>query len=302
MRAASVNYRDLLMVDGKYSRNLPLPLVPLSDGAGEVAELGPGVSRWAVGDRVMGTFFQDWVAGPITDAAGKSALGGAVDGVLAEYVLLREQGMVAIPDHLSFREAATLPCAAVTAWNALTTGGLACGDTVLTLGTGGVSIFSVQFAVAAGARVIGTSGSEQKLTRLKEMGAGGMINYKAVPDWEKEVLQLTGGRGVDRVIEVGGAGTLGKSLKAVRTGGHISLIGVLTGQTGEINPLPAIMKSIRIQGIFVGSGEMFENMLKALTLHEIRPVIDRVFPFAEAKEALRYMESGSHFGKVVIEF
>ncbi len=202
--------------------------------------------------------------------------------------------------HLSYEEAATLPCAAVTAWNALTSGGLTCGQSVLTLGTGGVSTFALQFAKAAGARIIATSSSDEKLERAMKMGASDGINYKAVPDWEKRVTELTGGTGVDLVVEVGGAGTLGKSLKAVCVGGQISLIGVLSGQSGEVNPLPATMKGVRIQGIFVGSREMFEAMNRAVALHQIRPVIDRVFPFEKAKEALSYMQSGAHFGKVVI--
>lgn len=302
MRAASINYRDLLMIRGMYSRNLRLPLIPFSDGAGEVVAIGEDVTRWKPGDRVMSTFFQNWFSGPITDAGARSALGGDIDGVLTEYVALHEQGLVRIPEHLSFEEGATLPCAALAAWHALNTGGFTCGDTVLTLGTGGVSIFAVQFGKAAGARIIGTSSSDEKLKRLKEMGATEGINYKTEPYWDKKVRELTGGKGVDRVIEVGGAGTLGKSLTAVRVGGHVSLIGVLSGQKGEINPLPAIMKSVRIQGILVGSREMFEAMTRAVTAHQIRPVIDKIFPFSEVKEALHYMSSGAHFGKVVVHF
>jgi NADPH:quinone reductase-like Zn-dependent oxidoreductase len=302
IRAASVNYRDILMISGKYSRNLPLPLIPFSDGAGEIVEIGEGVSRWKPGERVAGIFFQEWLGGKINETAARSALGGAIDGVLAEFVVFHEDGLVAVPHHLSFEEAATLPCAAVTAWNALTSGGLTCGQSVLTLGTGGVSTFALQFAKAAGARIIATSSSDEKLERASKMGAGDGINYKTVPDWEKRVAELTGGIGVDLVVEVGGAGTLGKSLRAVRVGGYISLIRVLSGQSGEVNPLPATMKSVRIQGIFVGSREMFEAMSRAVTVHQIRPVIDRVFPFAKVKEALNYMQSGAHFGKVVIAF
>jgi len=300
IRAASVNYRDLLVISGKYSPNLPLPLIPFSDAAGEVIEIGEGVSRWKPGDRVAGIFFQEWLGGKINETAGRSALGGAIDGVLAEFVVFRQDGLVMVPDHLSYEEAATLPCAAVTAWNALTSGGLTCGQSVLTLGTGGVSTFALQFAKAAGARIIATSSSDEKLERAMKMGASDGINYKTVPDWEKRVPELTGGIGVDLVVEVGGAGTLGKSLRAVRVGGQISLIGVLSGQSGEVNPLPATMKGVRIQGIFVGSREMFEAMNRAVALHQIRPVIDRVFPFEEAKEALNYMQSGAHFGKVVM--
>jgi NADPH:quinone reductase-like Zn-dependent oxidoreductase len=300
IRAASLNYRDLLMVSGNYSRNLPLPLIPLSDGAGEVVEAGEGVSRWRPRDRVAGTFFQDWDGGELTDRAANSAMGGAIDGVLAEYALFREQGLVPLPAHLSFEEGATLPCAALTAWHALQSGKLTCGQSVLTLGTGGVSLFALQFARASGARVIATTGSEAKAERLRAFGIRDIINYKTAPSWEKSVWELSGKRGVDLVVEVGGAGTLGKSLKAVRAGGHISLIGVLAGATGEVNPLPAVMKGVCIQGIYVGSREMFEAMLRAIELHAIHPVIDRVFPFAEAREACHYLQSGAHFGKVVI--
>lgn len=300
LRAAALNYRDLLMVSGSYTRNLPLPLIPLSDGAGEVVEAGEGVTRWQPGDRVAGTFFQEWDGGEISDSVPASALGGAIDGVLADYALFRERGLVALPTHLSFLEGAALPCAALTAWHALQSGNLACGQSVLTLGTGGVSLFALQFARASGARVIATTGSEAKTEKLRALGAEDIINYKKEPNWEKTVWELTDKRGVDLVVEVGGAGTLGKSLKAVRLGGHISLIGVLTGATGEVNPLPAVMKSVRIQGIYVGSREMFEAMNRAIELHGIRPVIDRVFPFTEAKAAYHYLQSGAHFGKVVI--
>jgi NADPH:quinone reductase-like Zn-dependent oxidoreductase len=300
IRAASLNYRDLLVVEGNYTRNLPLPLIPLSDGAGEVMEVGTGVSRWRPGDRVAGTFFQDWQGGEITEEATKSAMGGAIDGVLSEQTLLGERGMVSIPAHLSFEEGATLPCAALTAWHALRSGNLTCGQSVLTLGTGGVSLFAQAFARASGARIIATTGSDAKAERLRDMGITEVINYKKDPDWEKTVWELTGRHGVDLVVEVGGAGTLGKSLKAVRLGGHISLIGVLSGTTGEVNPLPAVMKKVRVQGIYVGSREMFEAMNRAIELHCIHPVIDRVFPFEETKEAYRYLKSGAHFGKVVI--
>jgi NADPH:quinone reductase-like Zn-dependent oxidoreductase len=300
IKAASLNFRDLLVVKGAYSRNLPPGLVPCSDGAGEVVEIGEGVTRVKPGDRVAGIFMQTWISGELDESKAKSALGGAIDGVLAEYVLFHEDGLVRVPEHLSYEEAATLPCAAVTAWNGLiTSGGLKPGDTVLVLGTGGVSIFALQFAKISGARVIATSSSDEKLKRVKEFGASDVINYKSVPDWEKKVLEITGRRGVDHVVEVGGAGTLPKSLRAVRMGGHISLIGVLTG-AGEANPLPAVMKNIRIQGIYVGSREMFEAMNSAVTFNQLHPVIDRVFSFEETKEAFGHMESGAHFGKVVI--
>jgi NADPH:quinone reductase-like Zn-dependent oxidoreductase len=300
IKAASLNYRDLLVVKGAYSRNLPPGLVPCSDGAGEVVETGDGVTHIKPGDRVAGIYMQTWISGELDESKAKSALGGAIDGVLAEYVLFHEDGLVHVPKHLSYEEAATLPCAAVTAWNGLiTSGGLKPGDTVLVLGTGGVSIFALQFAKISGARVIATSSSDEKLERVKQLGASDGINYKSTPDWDKRILEITGRRGVDHVVEVGGAGTLPKSLRAVRMGGHISLIGVLTG-AGEANPLPAVMKNIRIQGIYVGSREMFEAMNSAITLNQLHPVIDRVFSFEESKEAFRYMESGAHFGKVVI--
>ena len=300
MRAASLNYRDLLVVSGAYTRNLPLPLIPLSDGAGEVFAVGEGVTRWKCGDLVIPTFFQGWIDGRITPDAVPSALGGGRNGVLAEYALFDERGLVALPQQLSFEEAATLPCAGVTAWNCLQSGSLTCGDTVLVMGSGGVSCFALQFARAAGARVIATSGSDDKAVRLRELGATEVINYRSEPAWEKRVLQMTGGEGVDIVVEVGGGATLAQSIKATRMGGHISLIGVLAGQRGEVNPLPAVMKNIRIQGLFVGSRRMFETMNRAIEMHGIRPVIDRVFPFAEAREALRYLESAAHIGKVVI--
>jgi NADPH:quinone reductase-like Zn-dependent oxidoreductase len=300
MKAASLNYRDLMVIGGGYSPNLPLPLVPLSDGAGEVLETGEGITRWKAGDRVAGTFFRDWDAGNIPEDVTRSALGGSIDGVLSEFVLFGERGLVELPPGLSFEEGATLPCAALTAWNALRSGNLHCGQTVLTLGTGGVSVFALQFARAGGARVIATTGSDGKMDTLRKLGASDVLNYKAEPNWETRVWDVTGKRGVDHVVEVGGAETMKKSLKAVRVGGHISLIGVLSGNAGEVNPLPALMKGIRIQGIYVGSREMFVEMLRAIAMHGMRPVIDRVFPFLEAKEAYRHLKSGAHFGKVVI--
>lgn len=301
MWAFSLNYRDLLVVKGQYNPKLRLPLVPLSDGVGEVVAVGDGVTRVKVGDRVAGLFMQRWLAGELTDAKARSSLGGGgMDGVLAEYVALDQEGVVAVPAHLTDEEAATLPCAALTAWHALIAEGrLKPGDTVLTQGTGGVSLFAVQFARLAGARVLATSSSDAKLERVGRLGAADGINYKTTPDWEEKVRDLTGGAGVDHVVEVGGAGTLGKSLRAVRTGGTISLIGVLTGG-GQVNPMPILMKNVRVQGIYVGSREMFEAMNRAVARNELRPVVDRVFPMAEIKEALRYLESGSHFGKVCL--
>jgi len=300
IHAISLNFRDLLMVKGLYNPKLKLPRIPCSDGAGEVIALGPGVSQWKPGDRVAGIFMQNWQDGPPTPAKVRGALGGDIDGTLAEFVVFNENGLVPIPDHLSYQEAATLPCAAVTAWHALVAeGGVKAGDAVLTQGTGGVSLFALQFARLAGARVLITSSSDAKLERAQRLGASDGINYKTTPDWEERVRERTGGTGVDHVIELGGAGTLGKSLRAVRTGGRISLIGVLAGG-GQVNPMPILMKNVRVQGIYVGSREKFEAMNRAVALHQLRPVVDRVFPFAEAPAALRHLESGAHFGKVCI--
>ena len=299
LRASSINYRDLLNILDPPARGIAYPRVPNSDGAGEVVEIGPGVTRFAAGDRVAGCFFQRWPAGGITAEAMASALGGALDGLLTEYAVLEEDGLVAIPEHLSFEEAATLPCAALTAWHILVEmGGLKAGDTVLTLGTGGVSIFALQFAAQQGARVIVTSSSDDKLARARELGAWQTVNYRSTPDWEQAVLELTGGRGADLVVEVGGAGTLEKSIQAVRVGGRIGLVGVLTG--GRIDPTSVMRKSIRLQGIYVGSREMFEAMNRAIAAGGLKPVLDRTFTFEDARAAYHRMQSGSHFGKIVI--
>lgn len=300
VRACSLNYRDLVLARGGYGPKQRFPLIPLSDGAGEVTEIGEGVTRVKPGDRVAGAFFQRWTAGELDDAAFTSALGGFLDGVLAEYVVLGEEGLVHVPAYLSDEEAATLPCAAVTAWNALVVQGeLRAGESVLVQGTGGVSLFALQIARMAGARVVATSSSDAKLERALAMGASDGINYRDVPDWHKPVRELTGGRGVDHVVEVGGAGTLERSLRAVRRGGHVALIGVLSGG-GQIDPLPILSNVVRVGGIYVGSRAMFETMNRAFALHGVRPVVDRVFAFDEAPEAYRYLESGAHFGKVAI--
>jgi len=301
LRAASLNFRDLLMVRGLYNPKQPLPLVPLSDGAGEVAGVGDGVTRVKVGDRVMPIFAQRWLAGEPTKAKLLSALGGPNDGTLVEAIALHEDGLVPIPSHLSWEEAATLTCAGVTAWSALVTqGGIEAGDTVLVLGTGGVSLFALQFARLHGARVIVTSSSDAKLERAQALGASATINYKTHPDWEKKVRELTGGAGVDHVVEVGGGGTFAKSVRAVRVGGHISLIGVLAGATTDVNLGPILMQNIRVQGVMVGSRETFEHMLRAVSHHQLRPVLDRVFPFAEARAAFEHMAGQGHFGKIVV--
>jgi NADPH:quinone reductase-like Zn-dependent oxidoreductase len=301
VRATSLNYRDIMVLKGWYNPKMALPAVPLSDGAGEVAAVGPGVSRFKPGDRVAAAFMPGWIDGGPSEAKARTALGAGGVGMLAETVVLPAEGLVEVPAHLSFEEAATLPCAAVTAWHALVTEGqVKAGDSVLVQGTGGVSIFALQFARLHGARVIATSSSDEKLGRAKELGASDGVNYKTTPDWDKAVRALTGGEGVDHVIEVGGAGTLSRSLRSVRTGGRVSLIGVLSGGASEVNILPVLMKNLRVQGIFVGSVEMFAAMNRAISLHGMRPVVDRVFPLDQAAEAYRHMESGSHFGKIVI--
>lgn len=300
LRALSLNFRDLLMCKGLYNPKVRLPCVPVSDGAGEVVAIGQGVSRYKPGDRVVANFMPGWVEGPPDEDKARSALGGGGDGLLAELATVPEQGLLPIPPHLSFEEAATLPCAAVTAWNALVeSGGIKPGDSVLVQGTGGVSLFALQFAHLAGARIIVISKSDQKLERAIKMGASDAINYTTTPDWDKRVRELTGGKGVDLIVEVGGAGTLPTSLKAVRLGGYIALIGVLSGG-GDINPVPILMKNIRVQGIFVGSRRMFESMNRAIEAAGLHPVVDRVFSFDQAREAMKYLESGAHFGKVVI--
>ncbi len=301
VKAVSLNFRDLLMSRGTYNPKLKLPIVPVSDGAGEVVATGSGVTRYKPGERVVASFMPDWVDGPPDDDKGRSALGGGGVGMLAELVVLPEHGLLPVPSHLSLEEAATLPCAAVTAWHALVTSGdVKPGETVLVQGTGGVSLFALQFARQAGARAIATSGSDQKLARALELGASDGINYKTVPEWDKRARELTGGRGVDHIIEVGGAGTLPRSMRAVRTGGHIALIGILSGVSAEVNPMPILMRSIRVQGIFVGSRAMFEAMNRAIALSQLHPVVDRVFEFEQATQALKYLESGAHFGKVVV--
>lgn len=305
MKAWSLNFRDLSMPVGGYFRNDKVvknpPLVPLSDGAGEVVEVGDSVTRFKKGDKVAGIFFQNWIAGDLEDSYIDSALGGAIDGVLAEKVSLNENGLVKLPDGYSFAEGATLPCAAVTAWEALTLGDIKAGQTVLMLGTGGVSMFALQLARAAGARTIITSSSGEKLEKAKSLGADMTVNYKENPDWEKEVLKLTDGQGVDNVIEVGGPGTFEKSLTAAKVSGRVSLIGILAGRP-EQNPSPmsALFKRLTIQGIYVGSRATFESLNRAIEANSIKPVIDKTFGFDEARGAYEHLKSGSHFGKVVI--
>lgn len=299
VRAISLNYRDLMMVKGQYNPRLPLPRVPSSDGAGEIVAIGSGVTRVAIGDCVCATFMQRWLSGPINDVAAKSTLGGDLDGTACERIVLSEDGVVKTPANLSFEEAATLPCAALTAWNALVEGGLKAGETVLVQGTGGVSIFALQIAKMFGARVLVTSGSDEKLNRALSLGASTGVNYKTTPDWDKWARSQTEGLGVDHVVEVGGAGTLERSIKAVRTGGQIALIGVLSGM-GTVNPLPILMKAISVRGIFVGSRSMLDDMNRAFEFNQIKPVVDKMFAFADLPKAIEYLESAGHFGKIVV--
>jgi NADPH:quinone reductase-like Zn-dependent oxidoreductase len=297
--ACSLNFRDLAIVLGTYRMPVKPNLVPLSDGAGEVVEVGAGVTRVKVGARVAGCFFQRWVAGPPLADTHASALGGSIDGMLAQYVVLEEDGVVEMPAHLSFEEGATLPCAAVTAWHALAEHArIVAGQTVLVQGTGGVSIFALQLARLMGAQVIVTSSSDEKLARAKELGATHGVNYKTVPDWDKAVVELTGG-GVDHVVEVGGPATLAQSLRAIRIGGRITMIGVLSG-AAEINPMAIFARRANLQGISVGSAQMFEAMNRAIAASGLRPIIDKVFAFDETPAAFRHLQSARHFGKVVI--
>ncbi len=303
MTAASLNFRDLLVIAGKYNPKLKRPMIPLSDGAGVVEEIGPNVTRFRPGDRVAACFMQKWLDGPITREKGASALGGAIDGVLSEYALFSEEGLVKSPLSLSDEETAALPCAAVTAWHALfEEEARVPGETVLLQGTGGVSIFALQFAKAAGLRSIITSSSDEKLQRAQSLGASELINYKVEPKWDEAARNLTSGQGVDHVVEVGGSDTLPKSLRTVHPGGSISVIGVLSGAEPNISPTSILMNSVRVQGIYVGSRAMFERMNRAIEFHQIKPVIDRVFPWTDFKEALRYMQAQRHFGKICLRF
>ena len=301
VRAVSLNYRDLLMVRGHYHPNLQFPRIPVSDGAGEIVAIGEDVTSWKVGDRVVVPFFPDWLDGAMTPAKTAGALGGNADGMLREFITIRADAPVPIPDHLSFEQAATLPCSAVTAWNSLFVAGtLKPGETVLIQGTGGVSLFGLQFAKLAGAEIILISSSDEKLERGHAMGAHHLINYRHQPDWEKNVLALTQRRGVDVTIEVGGSGTLARTMRATANSGRISLVGILAGAGGDVSILPILHKAITVNGIYVGSRAMFETMNVALARHRLEPVIDRIFSFDEAPDAFRHLEGAGHFGKVVI--
>ncbi len=302
MRAVSLNYRDWLTVVGQYNPKQRLPLIPCSDGVGVVTELGPTVTGWQVGDRAVPIFAQRWLAGEPTREKVRSTLGGPLDGTLCERMVVPAASLVAPPAHLTDAEAATLPCAALTAWNALLgQGDLQAGDTVLVQGTGGVALFALQFAQLAGARVIITSGSDEKLARARALGAWEGINYRREPGWGARAKDLTGGRGVDLVVEVGGAGTLAESLRATRFGGTVAMIGVLAGGVRELNVVPIFMQQVRLQGVLVGHRESFEAMNRAISHHQLRPVVDRVSPWTDARAAFEHLAAGRHFGKVCLE-
>lgn len=301
MRAASLNYRDLLMIEGQYNPRQRLPLIPLSDGVGEVIALGPDVTRVALGDRVAPLFAQKWLSGPPDRERLRATLGGPLDGVLAEHAVFPQESLVLVPDHLSDVEAATLPCAALTAWTALMEQGqLRPGETVLVQGTGGVATFALQFAVLAGAKVIVTSRTEAKLEQARGRGAWQTIATDSTPAWGKRAVELTSGAGVDHVIELGGAGTFAQSLQAVRPGGHIAVIGVLGGAAVQTSLLPILMNHLRILGVLVGHRDAFEAMNRAIGHHGMRPVLDRVFDWHDTAEALAYLRAGSHVGKVCL--
>jgi NADPH:quinone reductase-like Zn-dependent oxidoreductase len=299
MRAWSLNYRDLLISEGRYGRGQRPDVVPVSDGAGEVVAAGAEVTRWRVGDRVMPIFMPNWVTGPPQASRIAGALGGPADGLLAEYAVVSESALVSVPEHLSWAQAATLPCAGVTAWHAVVTHGQAApGQLVLTLGTGGVSLFALQFARIANADVVATSSSDAKLKRLEELGAVALVNYQATPEWGAEIQRITDG-GVDHAVDIGGSGTIGQSVGATRIGGRVSVIGVLTDGAG-LDTAQLLMKGITMQGMLVGSRDIFEDMNAAVTRHRFEPIVDTRFPFSEAAGAYRHFAARSHVGKVVI--
>ncbi len=301
MSAWSLNFRDSLVARGAYGGPPRAGLIPLSDGVGFVEEVGDGVGRVQVGDRVAGCFMQSWLAGEITPEGAASALGGALDGMLAEYVVLSEQGVVRVPAHLTDEEAACLPCAGVTAWNALVRESrIKAGDTVVLLGTGGVSLIGLELARMHGARCLVTSSSDDKLAVARSLGAEATVNYRTTPDWEKTVLEFTGGRGADIVLEVGGAGTFDRSAGSLRLGGHLCLIGVLTGVAGPISTATLLRRHLRVHGIYVGSREMFEEMNRAIDATGMRPHIGRTFGFDEVRAAYDHLVSAAHTGKVTI--
>ncbi|USN51936.1 MAG: NAD(P)-dependent alcohol dehydrogenase [Myxococcales bacterium] len=300
-KACSLNFRDLMVIKGAYNPKQPLPLVPVSDGAGEIVEVGSLVKNFKVGDKVCGTFSQNWDYGRVGEFAQKFTLGSPIDGMLSESVVLSEQGIVKYPSFLSFQEAATLPCAALTAFNAMTQeSDFKAGDTILIEGTGGVSLFALQFAKRLAINSIVISSSDEKLEKVRELGASHTINYLKDKDWDKQVLSLTNDQGVDGVIEVGGAKTINKALACVKRGGFIGVIGILSGTSLDFDLIPILMRQIRVHGIFVGSKSMFVAMNRVIEHSKLHPVIDKEFSFLEAPLAFHYMESGAHFGKIVI--
>jgi len=302
VKAVSLNARDLVIVGGYFPIPPKANAIPVSDGAGEIIATGPGVTRWKVGDRVFGSYYPQWHNGPFPRDAELHALGGPLDGVLSQLVVLPESGVIRIPDHLSYEEASTLPVAGLTAWNAVMESGprMHPGATVLTLGTGGVSLFAIQFALACGFRVIATTSSREKTERLRALGVSDVINYKETPNWEQEVLRLTKGVGVDQVIEVGGTGTLPKSLQSVRTDGLVNLIGLITGFNAPIDTSPILFNKIRLQGSGVGPVPMAEAMADTIAAIKLKPVIAEVFGFEQARDALAKLQGAQHFGKIVI--
>ncbi len=300
-RAQSLNYRDLVIVQGTYLPNLPLPFTPLSDGAGEVTAVGPGVTAWQLGDRVVGHYIQSWQEGPPTPENTRLSLGAPLPGVLTEYSVLPAHGLVALPEHLSFAEGATLPIAALTAWNALfTSGDLRPGGTVVLEGTGGVSLFGLQLAHAAGLRTLVTSSSDAKLERARALGADETINYRTTPGWGARVRELTDGRGADLILEVGGPATINEALRAVRLGGRVAFIGFLGGTAMQLDAVDLIRSGATVHALRVGSRAMFGDLLRALVRHDLRPVVDRVFPFGEVPAAFRHLAQAAHFGKIVV--
>jgi NADPH:quinone reductase-like Zn-dependent oxidoreductase len=302
MKAVALNYRDLEMANGTYQGQAQHAFILASDGAGEVVEVGADVTGFAPGDRVIGCFWQGWEAGRLGDNLSALPLGGLLDGMLSEYVVLDERGVVACPVHLSWEEAATLPCAALTAWQALVTEGqVKAGDWVLVQGSGGVSLFALQFALLHGARVIATSSQDDKLQRLAELGATGSINYRLTPNWHEQVMAITAGYGVDHVLEVGGPGSFVQSLQSLHSSGQVNAIGYLGGQQGEINPLLILQRNARVRGIAVGPRQSFEAMNRAISASTMRPLIDSVHDWLDLPKALAHLQSGKHFGKVVLQ-
>ena len=299
--SVSLNYRDYLTIEGKYNPNYKLPLVPCSDGAGEIVEIGESVQEWKVGDRVIGVFAPDWVDGKAERREIRNTLGGPNDGTLTQYRIFHKNAIVSLPKNLSYSEAATLPCAGLTAWSSLfVEGNLKPGDTVLVQGTGGVSLAAISLAKSIGATVVATTGNEEKEERLKFLGVDHVINYNRTPNWGKVARSLGSGDGIDHILEVGGAGTLEESIKAIKPFGQISLIGILSGSAGKINLLPVLMQNVRLQGILVGSKNALKDLVTCIEKCEIHPVIDKEFPMESSIEAIEYLKSGSHFGKICI--